>query len=297
MTSGLHESIEQYFLINGKSEIYNKRHLIAGWLFEFNKTKREPIFFRTIADFDSVLHDNRMPKTPMQRLERLLLNLYKISDRIGAKFVISTRTGDPNKLTFDEMSLPISIAYAINFEELVFMFDSLAELSYIRKHEQNRFFITPKGYERAEQLINSNIDSKSVFVAMDYRDIHVKEAFESAFKPACAACGFDALIIRDKPHNNGITDEIIVEIKKSKFVIVDFTFKNNGAYWEAGYAQGLGRPIIRSCKKDWFNTHGLHFDVKHYRTIIWEDSEHLIKELKENIRANIIEANLEDNNV
>jgi len=44
-------------------------------------------------------------------------------------------------------------------------------------------------------------------------------------------------------YNNGIADEIMIESKRSKFVIVDFTYNNRGAYFEAGYAQGLGRPI------------------------------------------------------
>ena len=118
---------------------------------------------------------------------------------------------------------------------------------------------------------------------------HALEACEKAIKPACRKCGFEARLISDKYHNNGITDEIMVEIKRSKFVIVDFTYNNSGAYFEAGYAQGLGRPIIRCCKKEWFDNDesGLHFDVKHYNTIMWETHEDLYEKLCNNIMANI----------
>jgi nucleoside 2-deoxyribosyltransferase len=181
------------------------------------------------------------------------------------------------------------------------MFEHLAYLDYLKRKENKGFVITPKGFERAEQLMATNIDSKTVFVAMQFSNDLI-EACEKAIKPACLACGFDAFLIKEKPHNNGITDEIIVEIKKSKFVIVDFTYNNNGAYWEAGYAQGLGRTVIRCCKKEWFDSEGkklkkdnpLHFDIKHYNTILWESYEHLIKELKDNIRANIEGAILVD---
>ena len=72
-------------------------------------------------------------------------------------------------------------------------------------------------------------------------------------------------------------------------------------HFEAGYAQGHNREVIRCCKKEWFDRtdengkkNELHFDVRHYNTILWKDHEHLMKELKNNIRANISGAILFD---
>ena len=94
------------------------------------------------------------------------------------------------------------------------------------------------------------------------------EICETAIKPACADCGFDAFLISDKPHNNNITDEIIAALRQSKFVVVDFTYNNPGAYFEAGFAQGLGCEVIRCCNKEWFENEDnqLHFDIRHYNT-------------------------------
>ena len=39
-------------------------------------------------------------------------------------------------------------------------------------------------------------------------------------------------------------------IRDAKFVIADLTHDNNGAYWEAGYAEGLGKPVIYICEKE-----------------------------------------------
>ena len=54
----------------------------------------------------------------------------------------------------------------------------------------------------------------------------------------------------------GIIDEIMrTTIKQSKFVIADLTHDNNGAYWEAGYAEGIGIPVIYICERKKFEKH------------------------------------------
>ena len=58
------------------------------------------------------------------------------------------------------------------------------------------------------------------------------------FQQAIRQAGFEPRIIKDKEHNNYIMPEIFHEIKASKFVVVDITKPNYGAYYEAGYAQG-----------------------------------------------------------
>jgi nucleoside 2-deoxyribosyltransferase len=279
----------------------DKKHLIAGYLYEFNKGKTEPYMFMCDDDVEKSFNEEHIPKTSMERLNHFLVALYKIDDKIGQLFWVCKNSrangiwvGNFTESMVIPQTYPISIAYARNGGEVKSMFESLESLGYMEHKENDRYSITPKGFERADQLISTNIDSKKVFVAMDYRESHILEAYKNAIYPACEACGFNAIIIKNKPHNNGITDEIITEIKRSKFVIVDFTFNNLGAYWEAGFAQGLERPIIRCCKEDWFEKHGLHFDVKHYRVEIWENHEHLVDLLKSNIRANIDGAILED---
>ena len=296
------DGIKTYFDVNGSSEVYDKKHLIAGWMYEFNRTKVKPHVFNDVADFVEILEDNRMPQTPTQRLERFLVNLCKLSDRFDIAFGIASDNGLVG-ISDGDFLYPFSIAYSRSSVEVENMLQWLESFGYSKLKHNSKFFyyISPKGFERAEQLMSTNIDSTSVFVAMAFED-DLLEAYKKAIKPACKDCGFNALIISDKHHNNGITDEIIVEIKKSKFVIVDFTYNNNGAYWEAGYAQGLGHTVIRCCKEEWFISEGkrlgkdnpLHFDVKHYNTILWKSHEHLTEILKSNIRANFSDAKLED---
>jgi len=62
-----------------------------------------------------------------------------------------------------------------------------------------------------------------------------------------------------------------------------------GAYWEAGYAEGLQKPVIYTCRKDW---KGIHFDTEHLTRIIWHPDklEDAAKQLKAMIRHTLPDA-------
>jgi nucleoside 2-deoxyribosyltransferase len=87
-----------------------------------------------------------------------------------------------------------------------------------------------------------------------------------------------------------------VEIKASRFLIADLTHDNNGAYWEAGYAEGLGKPVIYTCEASKFDEKQSHFDTNHHLTVKWDanNPSQAVADLKATIRATIPEARQED---
>lgn len=93
-----------------------------------------------------------------------------------------------------------------------------------------------------------------------------------------------------------IDDRMRVEIRRSRFMLADLTHSNNGAYWEAGYAEGLGIPVIYTCKKAVFDERKSHFDTNHHLTVMWHgDNATVTEELKATIRATLpAEAKLDD---
>ena len=73
---------------------------------------------------------------------------------------------------------------------------------------------------------------------------------------------------------SGIIDNLMRnKIRDSAFVIVDLTHDNFGAYWEAGYAEGLGKPVIYICQKTKFDDAKTHFDTNHCTTVLWSMEE------------------------
>jgi nucleoside 2-deoxyribosyltransferase len=89
-----------------------------------------------------------------------------------------------------------------------------------------------------------------------------------------------------KEHNNQITDEIIAAIRDAEFVIADFTGNRGGVYYEAGFARGLGRPVIHCCRDTDFDDR--HFDTKLINHIKWSDPADLREKLANRIKATVI---------
>jgi nucleoside 2-deoxyribosyltransferase len=98
----------------------------------------------------------------------------------------------------------------------------------------------------------------------------------------------------DEPKAGLIDDRMRLQIKSSRFLLADLTHGNKGAYWEAGYAEGLGKPVIYLCKQAVFDDESSrpHFDTNHHLTITWDISkpDDFASRLKATIRFSIPEA-------
>ncbi len=72
-------------------------------------------------------------------------------------------------------------------------------------------------------------------------------------------------------------------------LICDLTHGNQGAYWEAGYAEGLGIPVLYICSETAFNskTRKPHFDVNHQEIFTWKDDEDSVTIFKRQLEAKI----------
>ena len=146
--------------------------------------------------------------------------------------------------------------------------------------------LTEAGWNRIAELEISKswTNSNQVFVAMWF-DASLANAWEHGFAKACNAAGYKALRVDLKEHNEKICDAIIAEIRKSRFVVADFTGHRGGVYFEAGYALGLGIPVIWTCRKNELDK--THFDTRQYNHIDWESEEDLFVRLKNRIAATI----------
>ena len=146
---------------------------------------------------------------------------------------------------------------------------------------------TIKGYSHMADVAVSP-DLSQAFVAMWFSD-EMKEPYEKGIRPTIGQLGYDAVKIDDKPDVDKIDDEIIGEIRRSRFLVADFTQDDKGprggAYYEAGFAYGLGLPVIRSCHKDIIDHDELHFDVRPYYHVTWENPAELRDGLKKRSRA------------
>ena len=129
------------------------------------------------------------------------------------------------------------------------------------------------------------------FIAMQFNDNELETFVQEVVTPTVEKMGLNLIDVRDVARA-GIIDNIIrSHIRTARFVIADLTHDNNGAYWEAGYAEGLGKPVIYICEKAKFEEKRTHFDTNHCTTVRWsrDDDEGFSKELTATLRLSIEE--------
>jgi len=154
-----------------------------------------------------------------------------------------------------------------------------------------RAFVTLsfEGWEYFQELKRGARSSRKAFMAMEYSDGALDKIVEDVFKPAVQETGFDLVRLDDSQPAGLIDDRLRVEIQTSRFMIADLTHENRGAYWEAGYAEGLGKPVIYTCEKKKFDELKTHFDTNHHLTIPWDASnpQKAAEKLKATIRVTL----------
>jgi hypothetical protein len=146
--------------------------------------------------------------------------------------------------------------------------------------------ITPRGFELLDQLKHGNPDSEIGFCAMWFSD-ELKPLWAIAIEPAIVAAGYKPLRIDQHEHVNRIDDEIIAAIRRSRFVVADFTGQRGGVYFEAGYALGQALRVIWTCRED--DLEKVHFDTRQYNFLPWKPGEYvdLANRLQNRIEATL----------
>ena len=135
------------------------------------------------------------------------------------------------------------------------------------------------------------IHSNQVFIATQFKWPDAEEPLRlgalDAIKRACESCGYEAEPV-EQHHTDTITDRIIADIKRARFVVAELSYNNRGVYYEAGFARGLGMTVIHVVRQGHVggdDTGGkrIHFDIAQIPYIEWSDLSHLEERLRDRI--------------
>ncbi len=162
-------------------------------------------------------------------------------------------------------------------------------------YEAASLSLTMAGWQRYFELQREASESRTAFMAMDFgHDDELKPVFLACFRPAVEAAGFTLLRVDENPPAGSIDDRIQVEIRRSRFVVCDLTHANAGAYWEAGFAKGLGRPVFYTCRDTPDDRAKVHFDTRQQYIVFWTPTqlEDAAKRLTDSVRATLPDARL-----
>lgn len=232
-------------------------------------------YFRHPQAIDAEILMKDYPKTFMETVEKSLLNLSREFKDYGVIF-----SGGNRNL--------YHLLYASNKDTIEGQMQILLELGYlncIKKESEKSYRISANGWKRISELEHEEV-AKQGFIAMAFKDD--TKLISDAFKKVIDRCGYIPKRIDEKEHNRQIVPEILFEISRSKFVVVDITYPNYGAYYEAGYAEALGKEVIICCRqKEFQGDNKPHFDIAQKSSVIWKDEEDLEERLYKRIEATV----------
>ena len=219
------------------------------------------------------------PKSATELLDRSLLNIGRMIKHPGDRIELT----ENSRLAF----------FSPKYEQMKYVIHQFVILEYISSPVESRttkeltLYIQSKGWEKIDELTKTTgADSKQAFVAMWFDDSR-KDIYDNGiFKAIDEDCKLKPIRIDLVEHNDDIVDEIIAEIKRSRFVVADFTGGRQGVYFEAGFARGLGIPVIWLVQKDHLDD--LHFDTRQFNHIVYEGPEDLRKKLANRIKATVL---------
>ncbi len=226
----------------------------------------------TRENYDFLKDEFYVPRNLKEKLDLLLYYISKKSKYVGSP------------VEFDFI-LDYPLAFSKNYDEFSNFFKILIDKDFLNKFSAGQVYIlTELGWNYLENKKNEVTIKDQAFIAMWFSEDLI-DVYENGFRKAIKDTDYKPMRVDLKEHNNKIDDEIIAEIKNSAFLIADFTGQRGGVYFEAGFAKGLGIPVIWTCKKN--DMKNLHFDTRQFNHIEWNDSSDLFTKLVNRIKATI----------
>lgn len=241
-----------------------KRAILSHWIRHVCEGGQKPEIDRELLL--AILNEHSLPSA-LEQADGLLLWL-------GDELL---RLGKPNAVVslqdYRRLTALLGAAPGPGSGGLMYLAQGLGRQGYIFPSQisqyADRVGLTFDGWKHYEQLKRARLESRLEFMAMPFGNALIDRLFE-CFKEAVSQTGFELRRIIDKAPAGLIDNRLRVEIRKSRFIVCELTNANAGAYWEAGFAEGLGRPVVYSCEKSFFETKRTHFDTNHCQTVLWE---------------------------
>ncbi len=232
------------------------------------------------------------PMTVRDRLDRLFLALSELRIGPATRIHIGAILPDGEVRWADYLSAWTECGGP---DEISRLFDLLEDQKLVVE-QSGTYRLTAAGFDRLDAVTNSPADSLQAFVAMWF-DPQMLGAWRDGFSPGIRDAGYEPFRIDELEHNGKIDDAIVAEIKRSRFLVADFTcggvsegdsfqpLPRGGVYYEAGLAHGLGMNVIFCCRRDRLDF--LHFDTRQFSHIVWDNPADLRVSLKNRIAATI----------
>ncbi len=298
---------------NGHIESYpDDFNKLASYLFYNNHKKSDNcLIYKLIGskyDFENAMSENSYgihitddivenwyPKSFNEKINMFLVKIWEMCQFMGdAVHLTSAQLYSATFVTrFDEDS---NLRNNLN-EQAFYFLDYLKDNKYIAPVTNNYIKLLPAGLQRLDEFHkNPHNNLKDVFISMAFNE-DTKETRE-AIRKGIIAAEYSPEFLDEIIHNKQIVPEMFRLIRECGFLILEISDPNYGAYYEAGYALGLGKEVIICCSSEVFNREYVtdaekryakylkpHFDIAQKQILLWNDYADLSNKLTEWIKA------------
>lgn len=294
-----HKSDKRPFI--APSDFYSKLDK-AGWVDIYNLTPE--------------MVEAWYPKTFAEKIDIILLYLYKKMSYWGEKIEVTYLDlldiflidhSDVNRNV--DLSSPCPKKYK---DQIDYINSYLVQSKYlanfagshvngVKWESKECLQLTVDGLSRVDNFQKSQVHNKKVFIAMSFNPA-INNIY-NAIVAAITQAECEVVSMKSRIHNKQIVPEMLRLIKESKILVMDISEPNFGAYYEAGYAQGMGKEVVFTCKSDVMKKDKFpcsdnydkecdflkkyskpHFDIAQKQILVWEDEADLTKQLTEWIK-------------
>ena len=139
--------------------------------------------------------------------------------------------------------------------------------------------------------------SQQGFIAMWFNE-DIRKQIAPTIEKAIQDAGYTPLLIIRDLRTHSIPDQIVHQLRQSRFVVADLTshlldsndeLGRRNVYYEAGFAAGADLEVIFTCCEDWYDEKKVASDIRHFNVVLWDDQDlqRFRQDLKERILARI----------
>ena len=148
-----------------------------------------------------------------------------------------------------------------------------------------------------EEQLGERGTGQQGFIALWFNKT-VREKVSPAIEGAIQDAGYTPLLIDRDLRTHSIPDQVVHQLRQSRFVVADLTshrlddtdeLGRRNVYYEAGFAAGAGLEVIFTCRKNCYDEKKVASDIRHFHVVLWDDQnlESFRQELQERILARV----------
>ena len=176
----------------------------------------------------------------------------------------------------------LAVGFCANKPELLFCLRYLAEKGLIEEESGGGgargkggqpqpaglvYRLTPAGWAFLETAANRGAQPLAAVSLSVDKDADA--LWTQGLSAGVTAAGYTAVRVDTREHGGKISDELLVEVRRAAFVVADLTGQSPLAFFQAGLAFGLGKPVFWTCEESEARDRRLALETRQQVITVW----------------------------